>query len=89
MALGASTGSVRRMVVAQGAKVVLIGAVVGLGAALASTRALDTLLFGVAAVEPLVFALMSGMLLAIGMLASYLPARRASRVDPIESLRND
>jgi ABC-type antimicrobial peptide transport system permease subunit len=43
----------------------------------------------VAAVEPLVFVLMSGMLLAIGMLASYLPARRASRVDPIESLRND
>jgi predicted permease len=89
MALGASTGSVRRMVVAQGAKVVVIGAVIGIGAALVSTRALDTLLFGVAAVEPLVFVLMSGMLLAIGMLASYLPARRASRVDPIESLRND
>ena len=89
MALGATTGSVRRMVVLQGARVVLIGALIGVGAALLSTRALGSMLFGVGAVEPVVFALMSVTLLAIGLLASYLPARRASRVNPIESMRSD
>jgi putative ABC transport system permease protein len=89
MALGATPGVVQRMVVTQGARVVLIGAAIGIAAALASTRALGGLLFGVTAVEPLVFAVMSLALVGIGMLASFLPARRASRVDPIESLRND
>ena len=89
MALGAAPGMVQRMVVVQGVRVVLIGAVIGLAAALASTRALGTLLYGVGSVDPLVFLVMSVMLVAIGMLASFLPARRASRVDPIESLRSD
>lgn len=89
MALGATAGAVRRMVVSQGAKVVLIGAVVGVAAALASTRFLETLLYEVNAVDPVVFVAMSIMMIAIGMLASYVPALRASRVDPIESLRND
>jgi len=77
------------MVVSQGAKVVLIGAVVGVAVALASTRLLDTLLYQVDAVSPVVFVTMSLMMIAIGMMASYVPARRASSVDPIESLRND
>ena len=89
MALGATAGAVRRMVVSQGAKVVVIGAVVGVAVALASTRFLETLLFEVEAVEPVVFVAMSIMMIGIGMLASYVPAHRASRVDPIESLRND
>ena len=89
MALGATAGAVRRMVVSQGAKVVLIGAVVGVLAALASTRFLETLLYEVDAVNPVVFVAMSIMMVGIGMLASYLPARRASNVAPIESLRND
>jgi len=89
MALGATPGAVRRMVVAQGAKVVLVGVVIGTAVALASTRALGTLLFGVEAVDPVVFAAMSLMMVTIGMLASYVPARRASGVDPIESLRTD
>ncbi len=89
MALGATAGAVQRMVAAQGAKVVLVGVVIGIAAALASTRALGTLLYGVTAVDPLVFVAMAGMLVGVGMLASYLPARRASRVDPIESLRGD
>jgi len=89
MALGATAGAVRRMVVSQGAKVVLVGTVAGVGAALASTRLLDRLLYEVDAVDPLVFLMMSILMIAIGMLASYVPARRASNVDPIESLRTD
>src|SRR5688572_6402654 len=89
MALGATPGGVRRMVVTQGAKVVLVGVVIGVGVAVLSTRALGTLLYNVDAVDPLMFVAMSGMLIAVGMLASYLPARKASRVDPIESLRGD
>jgi len=89
MALGATASSVRRMVVSQGARVVLIGAVVGIAVALASTRLLRTLLYGVDVVDPIVFAAMSLTMIGIGMLASYVPARRASGVDPIESLRND
>jgi predicted permease len=89
MALGASTGAVRRQVVSEGAKVVLVGVAIGIAAAFASTRLLGTLLYGVKAVDPLVFAAMSLVMLGIGVLASYMPARRASSVDPIEALRSD
>ena len=89
MALGATTGVVRRQVVSDGAKVVLVGIVVGVAVAFASTRFLSTLLYDVKAVDPLVFAAMSLMMLGVGMLASYMPARRASNVNPMESLRSD
>jgi hypothetical protein len=89
MALGATAAAVRRLIVSQGVRVVLIGVVIGLGVALASTRLLGTLLYGVKPVDPIVFAAMSLMMAAIGMLASYMPARRASSVAPIESLRSD
>jgi hypothetical protein len=89
MALGATAGRVRRQVVSDGAKVVLVGIVVGVGTALASTRFLRTLLYEVSAVDPVVFVAMSLMMLGVGMLASYMPARRASSVNPIESLRSD
>ena len=89
MALGATAGVVQRQVVSDGAKVVLVGVLAGVAIALASTRFLSTLLFDVEAVEPAVFASMSVMMVGIGMLASYMPARRASNVDPIESLRTD
>jgi putative ABC transport system permease protein len=88
MALGATAGAVRRMVVAQGAKVVLAGTGVGIAAALASTRLLDALLYEVDALDPLVFGAMSIMMIGIGLLASYVPARRASNVEAIESLRD-
>ena len=89
MALGATAGAVRRMVVSQGLKVVVAGTAVGLAVALASTRLLDALLFEIDALDPSVFVTMSIMLIAVGMLASYVPARRASNVDATESLRND
>jgi predicted permease len=89
MALGATAAVVRRQVVSQGAKVVLVGVVIGVVAAFGSTRLLGTLLFGVKAVDPLVFAAMSVMMIGMGVLASYMPARRASAVDPIEALRSD
>jgi len=89
MALGATARAVRLMVMSQGAKVVLVGTVVGIAAALASTRLLAALLYDVNAVDPIVFVTMSILMIGIGMLASYVPARRASNVDPIDSLRND
>ena len=89
MALGATTSVVRRQVVSEGTKVVLVGVVIGMAAAFASTRLLGTLLYEVEAVDPLVFAVMSLMMVGIGVLASYMPARRASSVDPMEALRSD
>jgi putative ABC transport system permease protein len=89
MALGATAVAVRRQVVSQGTKVVLVGVVIGIAAAYASTRLLGTLLFDVKAVDPLVFAAMSLMMIGMGVLASYMPARRASSVAPIEALRSD
>ena len=89
MALGARARTVRRMVVAQGVRVVLIGVGIGVVVALASTRLLGALLYDVRAVDPLVFAAMSLMMLAVGALASWVPARRASGVNPIESLRSE
>jgi predicted permease len=89
MALGATAGAVLRQVVKDGAKVVLVGIAVGVGAALLATRFLSTLLYDVRAVDPLVFAGMSLMMLGVGILASYMPARRASSVNPVESLRSD
>jgi hypothetical protein len=89
MALGATAGAVLRQVVSDGAKVVLLGIVVGVGAAVVSTRFLSTLLYDVRTVDPLVFAGMSLMMLGVGALASYLPARRASNVNPVESMRSD
>ena len=89
MALGAEAKQVRSMVVAQGARVVAVGVVIGIVVALASTRALGSLLYGVQAVDATTFVAMSASMIAVGLLASYVPARRASNVDPIESLRGE
>ena len=89
MALGATAAAVRRQVVSQGARVVIAGCIVGVVTALASTRLLGTLLFDVQAVDAKIFAAMAFTMLAMGVLASYMPARRASNVDPIEALRSD
>ncbi|MEP6474240.1 MAG: FtsX-like permease family protein, partial [Gemmatimonadota bacterium] len=89
MALGARAEQVRAMVVAQGARVVGAGIVIGLLVALAATKALGGMLYGVQALDAPTFIAMSISMVIIGLLASYLPARRASSVDPIESLRGD
>jgi predicted permease len=89
MALGATSAAVRRMVVTQGARAVAAGIAVGLLAALAATRVLGGLLYGVAAVDAPTFAATAWLMLVIGGLAAYVPAHRASRVDPCESLRSD
>jgi predicted lysophospholipase L1 biosynthesis ABC-type transport system permease subunit len=89
MALGAQASRVQRMVVAQGAQVLVVGVAIGLAVAAASTRALRSLLFGVGALDPATFAVVAGAMVLVGLLAVYLPARRASRVHPMESLRGE
>ena len=89
MALGATATAVRRMVVSQGARVVMVGVVIGVMVALFATRLLGSLLYGVEPVDPFIFAAVSVMMVAIGAVASFIPAWRASRVNPIESLRSD
>lgn len=87
MALGAEGRGVRRMVVAQGGLPVLIGIGIGVVAAVGLARFIESLLFGVQALDPWIFVGMSAVMLAVALLASYLPARRASLVDPAVSLR--
>jgi putative ABC transport system permease protein len=87
MALGASRSNVLSMVLKQGAGLIVLGLALGLAGALAVTRALETLLFGVKATDPYVFGCVAVALLGVGMLASYLPARRATKVDPMVALR--
>jgi predicted permease len=87
MALGAEAKTVRRMFVWQGGRVALIGIVVGTLAAVGLTRYIQTLLFNVGRLDVLAFAGMSAVMLAVALLASYVPALRASRVDPVVALR--
>ena len=89
MTLGARANEVRRMVVSQGVSVVALGIGAGLVLAVLTTRALATLLFGVAPLDPSTFAAVTVLMLVIGFSASYLPARRASNVDPIVALHAD
>ncbi len=87
MALGARAAQVRRMVVTQGGGVVLVGVGIGVAAALGLTRVLDSMLFGIAAVDAGTLVATAGLMVVVSLLAAYNPARRASAVDPMESLR--
>jgi putative ABC transport system permease protein len=87
MALGAERRSVLKMVLVQGLSVTLIGAGIGLASALALTRLLVDLLFGVRATDPLTFALVLATIVGVSVGASYIPARRATKVDPMVALR--
>ena len=87
LALGAQAGQVRKMVVVQGMALALFGVVVGLGSAFGLARLITTFLFGVTAKDPLVFSGVPLLLAFVAFVAVWLPARRASRVDPIIALR--
>ena len=87
MALGAQSRQVRRMVVTHGGRVALMGVGIGLVAALLLTRLLDSMLFRVAAIDLVTFVVMSAVMIGVALLASYVPAWRASSVDPMVSLR--
>ena len=89
MALGARAEQVRAMVVAQGARVVGLGVAFGLAVAFTLSHMLGSLLFGISPLDPAAFAAMPLALIAVSLLASYLPARRASIVDPMQALRRD
>jgi predicted permease len=89
IALGARARDVLRLVVGQGMKSVLLGIAIGLGGALALTRLFEHLLFGVGAIDPLTLAAVVALLASVGLLACYLPARRATKVDPMVALRHD
>lgn len=89
MALGASRMEVLHLVLKQGVTLVLIGLVLGLAGALAVSRSLASLLFGVRSTDPASFVSVAALMLFIGLLASYFPARRATRVDPMVALRDE
>jgi predicted permease len=87
MALGAQAGQVRRMVLVSGLRLAGLGVGIGLLGAMAVTRAIAAFLYGVSATDPLTFALVSALLFAVALLASWAPAHRATRVDPMLPLR--
>jgi putative ABC transport system permease protein len=87
MALGASRGTVLRMVLRQGLGLIGVGLALGLAGALAVTRTLTSLLFGVKPADPYTFGVVAALLFAVGLAASYIPARRATKVDPMVALR--
>jgi putative ABC transport system permease protein len=89
MALGARAADVLRLVLREGMMPVVLGGIAGMVAALAATRALRTMLFGVTPLDPVSFAAAPALLAIVALLACYLPARRATRVDPLVALREE
>jgi len=87
VALGATSWSVLRMVLGQGMGTILIGLVIGIAGSLALTRTVSSLLFGVTATDPITFGGVTILLVAVALLACYIPARRATKVDPMVALR--
>jgi putative ABC transport system permease protein len=89
MALGAAAGNIVRLVLREGLTMAIAGIVVGLGGAAVLTRLMRTLLFGVGTRDPMTFGAVAGLLVVVALLACYLPARRALRVEPIIALRTE
>jgi putative ABC transport system permease protein len=89
IAIGAERGDVLRLVLGQGARAALLGILVGIGTAVALTRLMASLLFGVRATDPLTFAVVAVLLGLVALVACYIPARRAMRVDPMVALRHE
>jgi ABC-type antimicrobial peptide transport system permease subunit len=89
MALGAQSRSLIALVVGQGLRLAAVGVVIGLVLAMLFSRMLQSQFFGVSAFDPVTFASIAAVLLCAASLASYLPARRAAKVDPLRALRYD
>jgi ABC-type antimicrobial peptide transport system permease subunit len=87
MALGARPADVLRMILTEGLKLVAIGVVLGVAAALMLTRLLEGMVYGVSMKDPLIFVLVNLLMVGVSLAACYVPARRAMRVDPITALR--
>jgi len=87
MALGAQRSDVLRMVMTQGTKLTLIGVAIGIVAALGLTQLIAATLFGVSATDPATYVAVAILLIAVALLACYIPARRAMKVDPMVALR--
>jgi putative ABC transport system permease protein len=89
MAVGAQTSDIRRLILGQGLRLILLGLAFGLALSLASTRFLRAILFGVASTDALTFISVALLLSLVALAACYLPARRATRVDPMVALRHE
>jgi predicted permease len=89
VALGAGSGDVLRMILSQGLRTIFAGVAIGVAGSLALTRTVEALLFGVTATDPLTFGSVTLLLVGAAMLACYIPARRATKVDPMVALRNE
>ncbi|HEX7296534.1 MAG TPA: FtsX-like permease family protein, partial [Pyrinomonadaceae bacterium] len=89
VALGAGRQDIMRLVLSHGMKMAIAGVVVGLIAALGLTRLMSTMLFGVKPTDPVTFGIISFVLMIVALLACYLPARRATKVDPLTALRSE
>jgi putative ABC transport system permease protein len=87
MALGAERSNVLKLVMGHGFKLTLIGVGLGIGGSFAATRYLSSLLYGVKPTDPITFAAVSAVLVTVALVASYIPARRATRIDPMVALR--
>ena len=87
LAHGAQPRDLLKLVVGQGMRLTLIGLVIGVGASFALTRLIEGLLFGVSATDPLTFAAIPLLLASVALLACWIPARRATRMDPLAALR--
>jgi putative ABC transport system permease protein len=89
MALGATPRSVVRLIVGQGMRVVAVGVAVGLAGALLVTRLMTNVVYGIRVTDPVTYAAVSVLLVVVALVASYVPARRATRIDPLASMRTD
>ena len=89
LALGAQLGDVLRLVLRHGLKLTIIGAAIGLIGAYLATRAITSVLYGVSATDPLTFGVVSFLLIGVALIACYVPARRATKVEPLVALRNE